>query len=78
MTRIPGRITRVVRDEEFIVVSIETVGDNAIDIRITGTDPDALWAAGEYWQALMEIGESLRTDLEDELRDMGLWKEDED
>lgn len=78
MTHIPGRISRVVRDEEFIVISIENVSGHLVDFRITGTDPDALWAAGEYWEALKEHGEQLRVDIEDEMRELGIWKDDDE
>lgn len=76
---IPGRITQVERTDDYIVVSIENASSAVVNIRITDADKDALWAAGEYWDALKEHGEQLHADLEDEMRDMGIWRdEDED
>lgn len=78
MTHIPGRIIEVERADDYVVVSINNVGDDIVRIRITGIDADALWAAGEYWDALKEQGEQLRSDLEDEMRDMGVWQDDDE
>lgn len=77
MTYVPGRITRVERAEHYVIVSIENVAGHTVDVHVTSSDNDEVWAAGEYWTALMEHSEQLHTDIEDEMRDMGIWKEED-
>ena len=78
-THIPGGILDVDRSsDEYIVITIENVSGERVRFRVTDANKDVLWAAGEYWDALKAHGETLLGDIEDEMRDMGLWDEDED
>lgn len=75
---IPGKITEVKRTDYAVVVTFETSPDTYQSLNFTAGDSDALWAVGEYWKALHECGGSVLNELEDEMRDMGLWQDDED
>lgn len=77
VNRIPGRIVKLERTKEYVLLMIENLGNHTVTIRITDLDEDALWAAGEYWNALMEHGNELLMNLEDELREMGVWGDTE-
>lgn len=77
VNRIPGRIVKLERTKEYVLLMIENLGNHTVTIRITDLDEDALWAAGEYWNALMEHGNELLMNLEDELREMGVWEDTE-
>jgi hypothetical protein len=78
MTYIPGRITKVDCEKDCVRISIEHMAGHVTHMRIVDADPEALWAAGEYWMSLMEHGEQLRCDIEDEMRDMGTWQDDDE
>ena len=77
VNRIPGRIVKLERTKEYVLLMIENLGNHTVTIRITDLDEDALWAAGEYWNALMEHGNELLMNLEDELKEMGVWGDTE-
>ena len=79
-THIPGGVLHVDRsNDEYIVITIEHLSGEHLKFRVTDANKDVLWAAGEYWDALKEHGSQLLVSLEDEMRDMGLWEdEDED
>ena len=77
VSHVPGRVSFVERTDDRVAVTIETSSGSTIEVRIVDDDADALWAAGEYWDALRAHGESIRDDLEEELRDMGVWEDDE-
>lgn len=78
MTYVPGKIVRVEREESHVLVSIENVTGHTVEVRITDPNTNALWAVGEYWEALKEHGEMLRDAIDDEMSEMGLLNEDED
>lgn len=75
---IPGRIVQVERTDDYVVVSINNVGDDVVRIRITDADKDALWAAGELWDALASHSQMTILDIEDEMREMGTWSDDDE
>lgn len=75
---IPGRISMVEMKDDYVTVTIQNLGDNAVTIRITDVDPNMVWAACQYWEAIKAHGEQILYEIEDELREQNAWDEDED